>query len=44
MSDEMQKVAFFMITFILIIFALIPLLSTIDEGFKTTDFFYEQYN
>ena len=44
MSEEMQKVTFFMITFILIILALLPLLSTIEEGFNSTNSYYEQYN
>lgn len=44
MSEEMQKVSLFMITFILIIVALLPLLSTIQNGFESTDGYYEQYN
>ena len=44
MTEEMQKVSFFMVTFILILFTLMPLLSTIETGFEYTDGYYEQVN
>jgi len=40
----MQKISFFMITFILLILALLPLLGTIEGGFDTVNNYYEEYN
>jgi len=44
MTEEFQKVTFLMLTFILIILALLPLLGTIEGGFTTIDTYYEQYS
>jgi len=44
MYDDVRKVSFFMAAFILIIFALLPLFSMIENGFDSTDYYYEQYN
>jgi len=38
--EEIKKVSFFMFTFVLVIYALLPLFSMIDNGFKSTDSYY----
>jgi hypothetical protein len=44
MQQEIQKVSFFLITFILIILVMIPLFSTIQSGFDSTNGYYENSN
>ncbi len=41
MQQEIQKISFFLITFILIILVMIPLLATIQSGFDSTNGYYE---
>lgn len=44
MAEEMKKITFFMVTFIFIMMAVLPLLGTIEGGFETVDTYYEQYS
>jgi len=44
MQQEIQKISFFLITLILIILVMIPLLTTIQSGFDSTNGYYENSN
>ncbi len=43
MPNEIRKVSFFMVAFVLIMYALLPLLSMIESGFESTAYYYENY-
>lgn len=44
MQQEIQKISFFLIAVILIILVMIPLFSTIQSGFDSTDGYYQNLN
>lgn len=44
MQQNIQKISFVLIAFIFIILAMLPLFSTIQNGFDSTDGYYENVN